>query len=93
MSSESQWHLIVMRGYIRGSRREPVEVQDLSIDLVLSQNLNTHSFTQIGFLLIFYDEEIYNIQYSECFFKNQFVKQLVHLPGQSPLNRSLDRRS
>ena len=93
VSSESQWHLIVMRGNIRGSWREPVEVQDLSIDLVLSQNLNTHSFTQIGFLLIFYDEEIYNIQYSECFFKNQFVKQLVHLPGQSPLNRSLDRRS
>ena len=57
-----------MRGNIRGSWREPVEVQDLSIDLVLSQNLNTHSFTQIGFLLIFYDEEIYNIQYSECFF-------------------------
>ena len=44
VSSESQWHLIVMRGYIRGSRREPVEVQDLSIDLVLSQNLNTDCF-------------------------------------------------
>ena len=63
-----------MRGNIRGSWREPVEVQDLSIDLVLSQNLNTHSFTQIGFLLIFYDEEIYNIQYSECFFKKVELK-------------------